>query len=126
PSRVTYRVERARRAMSTLNIVGCGKVGQTLGRLWHESGALEIQDLKGNDASRTARAAEFIGAGRAVANLADMRAADLWLVSVPDSRIGAVADEIAVTFSGRTHASGAAPTAFHCSGFLPAAALAPL
>lgn len=107
--------------MKTLNVVGCGKVGQTLARVFHASGACTLQDLKGIDLSEANRAAEFIQGGRPVQALQDMRPADLWLVTVPDTRIASVAAEIAAASSNSSSA-----VAFHCSGFLPASTLAPL
>ena len=71
----------------TLNIVGCGRVGQTLARLLHTSGACEILDITGGDMGRTLEAARFIQAGRPVQSLAEMRPADLWILTVPDTRI---------------------------------------
>ncbi|WBY01044.1 DUF2520 domain-containing protein [Ramlibacter tataouinensis] len=112
--------------MATLNIIGCGRVGQTLGRLFHASGTLELQDLKGFDAGEAGRAADFIQAGRPVTALDDMRPADVWLLSVPDTRIAQVAAELAGSAAGRARASPRAPVAFHCSGCLPAAELAAL
>ena len=106
--------------MKTLNVVGCGKVGQTLARVFHASGACTVQDLKGIDLPEASRAGEFIQAGRPVEALRDMRPADLWLVTVPDTRIAAVAADIAAS-TGSSRA-----VAFHCSGFLPAATLTPL
>ena len=107
--------------MKTLNVVGCGKVGQTLARVFHASGACALQDLKGIDLSEANRAAEFIQGGRPVQAMQDMRPADLWLVTVPDTRIASVAAEIAAASSNSSPA-----VAFHCSGFLPASTLAPL
>lgn len=109
--------------MKTLNIVGCGKVGQTLARLFHLNAACNIQDLKGFDLVEAEGAAQFIGAGRPVASVGNMRPADFWLVTVPDTLIGSIAAEIAGALPG---VSTAAPVAFHCSGFLPASALVPL
>ncbi|MGE4242100.1 Rossmann-like and DUF2520 domain-containing protein [Ramlibacter sp.] len=107
--------------MKTLNVVGCGKVGQTLARVLHAGHACVVQDLKGIDLSEANRAAEFIQAGRPAESLRDMRPADLWLVTVPDTKIASVAAEIAAAIGASSPA-----VAFHCSGFLPASTLAPL
>ncbi len=112
--------------MKTLNIIGCGKVGQTLGHLFHASGACSIQDLKASRPSHAQAAARFIGAGTTVETLAEMRPADLWLITVPDTLIRAVAAELAAALRRRPPPAGDAPVAFHCSGFLPASALDPL
>lgn len=110
---------------ATLNVIGCGKVGQTLARLFAASGTCELQDLKGSSLRQAQIAAGFIGAGRPVQELAQMRPAHVWLIAVPDALTGTVAQELAQTLAdSRAEHAGAA--AFHCSGFLPASTLAPL
>src|SRR5689334_15094849 len=59
--------------MKTINIIGCGKAGRTLARLWHEDGVFRIQDILNRSIQSAAEAAAFIGAGRAVAGYADLR-----------------------------------------------------
>lgn len=123
--------------METLNVIGCGRVGQTLARRLRQSGLCRIQDLHARDAGRGARAAAFIGEGRVLASIAAMRPAALWLLSVSDGAIAAVAAELAAVVGSRgmagvpaDPAAGPAddggPIVFHCSGYWPAAALAPL
>lgn len=111
--------------MTTLNVIGCGRVGRTIAALLHRHGLCRVQDLHARRTDSARAAADFIGAGRAVGALADLRPADLWMLSVPDSQVASVAAELA----GRTSAGSqadAAPIVFHCSGFLAASALAPL
>lgn len=105
--------------MKTLNIVGCGRVGQTLGRLFHRSGVCRIQDLHSRRPASAVAAAAFIGAGRPVATLADLGPADLWLLAVPDTAIAPVAEALA-------REPLAPGLAFHCSGYWPSAILEPL
>ena len=113
--------------MTTINVVGCGRVGQSLARLLHDHDACEIQDLKGREIVQTQSAAAFIGGGRAVETIDQMRAADIWLFAVPDSRIAEVSAEFALALPPRSDSRGAnPPIAFHCSGFLPASTLEPL
>ncbi len=110
--------------VKTLNVIGCGRVGQTLGRLWQAEGSFAVQDLHGRTADKLAQAAVFMGGGRPVAELAAMRAADAWMLTVPDTQIAAVAAQLAqvVPLADATKP----PVVFHCSGFLGADALAPL
>lgn len=112
-------------ATKTFNVIGCGNVGQTLAHLLATSGACQVQDLKGSSLRQARIAAGFIGGGRAVEELAQMRPADVWLVAVPDSQTGVVAAELAQALA-EAPAQHAAAIAFHCSGFLPASTLAPL
>lgn len=110
----------------TLNVVGCGKVGQTLARLLHASGACEVQDITSGNMDLAAEAVQFIQAGRPVHSLGDMRPADFWMLTVPDRLISEVAAELAALLPQADTATSVGPIAFHCSGFTPASALTPL
>jgi predicted short-subunit dehydrogenase-like oxidoreductase (DUF2520 family) len=110
--------------MQTLNIIGAGRVGQTLGRLWHKGDVFEIQDVLTNSHASAQAACDLIGAGTPVSQWAQMRAADVWMLAVPDAQIPAVAGALA------DHAGAAyphnKPVAFHCSGAQSATLLNPL
>lgn len=103
----------------SVNLVGTGRVGQTLARRIADAEGWEVQDVFAHDPARVQAVLDFIGAGRPVADLAAMRPADLWLLTVPDDRIAAVAAAIAAV-------GGAASVAVHCSGSLPASEMAAL
>lgn len=103
----------------TLNLIGAGRVGQTLGRLWHTQGVMQIQDVLTTSAASAAAAAGFIGAGRAVSAADALRPADYWLLAVPDRQIGAAARSVAALELPPA-------TVFHASGALAAGELAPL
>jgi len=105
----------------TLNLVGCGRVGKTLGRLWHTQQVLQVQDVLTTSPASAQAAVDFIGAGQAVTALAQMRPADIWLLAVPDRQIAASASDMA----GLLHDRPAA-LAFHASGALASAELQPL
>lgn len=104
-------------ALPTLNLIGPGRLGQSLAHLWHAQGLVTMGGVAGRDAARTAAALAFIGAGRAYA-LADLPPADLTLFAVPDDHLAEAV--------GRLPASAAGRVAFHCSGALSSAVLAPL
>jgi predicted short-subunit dehydrogenase-like oxidoreductase (DUF2520 family) len=101
--------------MATINLVGAGRVGRTLGRLWQTAGCFDIGDVLTSGPASAADACAFIGAGRPVATLADMRAADVWLFATPDGRIAAAVREISA--SGLLRAGDIVA---HCSGALRA------
>ena len=105
--------------MTTFNVIGCGRVGQTLAALLHQQGQVEVQDLYSRSFRSAKQAAQFVGAGQPVADLADMRAADVWLLSVPDAQVAAAAQSLAEALG--TKLAGA--IVFHSSGFLSAAVL---
>lgn len=111
--------------MKTLNIIGAGRVGRSLAHLWQQQGVFAIQDVLTRSQASADAAVQFIGAGRPVANLSDMRAADIWMLAVPDSDINTVAKIVAYTSpAGVFIASGA--IIFHCSGALSSSELQPL
>ena len=97
-----------------INLIGPGKVGQTLGRLLADQALHSIQDVFGHNPERAAKAVAFIGDGSVVPSLAAMRPADIWLITVPDSKIGPVAEELS------TLQPAVPAMAVHCSGFFPA------
>jgi predicted short-subunit dehydrogenase-like oxidoreductase (DUF2520 family) len=108
--------------LTSFNVIGCGRVGQTLAALLHQRGQVLVQDLYSRSFSSAEQAATFVGAGQPVANLADMRAADVWLLSVPDAQVAAAAQALADAQGAKL----AGAIVFHNSGFLSAAVLQPL
>jgi predicted short-subunit dehydrogenase-like oxidoreductase (DUF2520 family) len=104
------------------NVIGCGRVGQTLAALLHQRGQVQVQDLYSHSFSSAEQAAKFVGAGKPMADLAEMRAADVWLLSVPDAQVGAAAQALAEAQGAKLAGS----IVFHNSGFLSAAVLQPL
>lgn len=96
----------------TLNIVGAGKVGRVLGRLFAASGAFSVQEVLTRSADSAAQAAGFMGAGRGVARMDQMRAADCWMLAVTDDQIAPACAQLA-----QVHARAlAGSVVFHCSG----------
>jgi predicted short-subunit dehydrogenase-like oxidoreductase (DUF2520 family) len=107
--------------MKKINLIGSGRVGSTLARLWQDQGTFEVQDVLTRGLASAQHAVDFIGAGRAAGSLADMRPADLWMLAVPDREISSVAT--ALSQLDPTHP---ASIAFHCSGALPSGELSEL
>jgi len=95
---------------ATLNIVGAGHVGRTLGRLFAVHGVFAVQDVLTRSPASAHEAVAFIGAGHAVARLAELRPAAVWMLAVSD-------DQIAPSCAALAQAGlldGA--VVFHCSG----------
>ena len=107
--------------MTTLNFWGCGRVGQTLGRLWQQCGAFTIQDVLTTTPASAQAACNFMGAGRPVSAAEHMRPADVWMMATPDAQIGEAAYSLA-----RLAGQWPPAMAFHGSGALTAEMLAPL
>lgn len=96
--------------MTTLNLVGAGHVGRALGRLFAARGAFTLQDVLTRSDSSAHQAVAFIGAGQARAALAQMRAAQVWMLAVGDDAIAPTCEALAQT--GQL----AGAVVFHCSG----------
>lgn len=105
--------------MVSINLIGGGRVGQTLGRLIAQSGHYQVQDVLTRHAASASAAVAFIGAGQPAQHWRDLHAADLWLLAVPDGHIAPVAAALA-------RMDVAPALALHCSGALSAAELTPL
>jgi predicted short-subunit dehydrogenase-like oxidoreductase (DUF2520 family) len=109
--------------MVRCNLVGAGRVGQTLGRLWTATGAVAIQDVTTRSLTSAQMACAFMGAGHATGNVPAMHAADMWMLAVPDAQIASAAQELADAAVAR---GWQAAKVFHCSGALASEVLAPL
>jgi len=110
-------VSRGRR---TLNLIGAGRVGGALGRLWTRAGVFEIQDVLTQSLKSARAAGRAMNAGRAVAAMGEMRAADVWLLATPDDAIAGVCRALAG--SGKLAQDN---IVFHVSGATPSAELRP-
>ncbi|NKI70355.1 DUF2520 domain-containing protein [Collimonas pratensis] len=107
----------------TLSIIGCGKLGRSLGLLWHRFGhdprAFALLDILNRSSASAQQACDFIGAGKAAASFADLRQADVFLIASGDDQIAACCDALAA--AGKLqHGS----IVFHCSGALSSLELA--
>jgi predicted short-subunit dehydrogenase-like oxidoreductase (DUF2520 family) len=105
----------------TLNLIGPGRAGRTLAALLARGGACVLQDVLSAEYATAQSAVAFIGSGRAVRKLPEMRPAGLWLLTPPDAAIAPVAAALAA--SSRVHAGD---IVFHCSGSQPSSLLSPL
>lgn len=105
----------------TLNIIGPGRVGRALGALLARKGLCAVQDVLSAEFATAEAAVAFIGAGRAVRKLAEMRPAALWLLTPPDGAIATMASALAAAGTVRS-----GDVVFHCSGAQAASILSPL
>lgn len=106
--------------MKSINLIGGGRVGQTLGSLLTRDGQYQVQDVLTRSQASAEQALAFMGVGRAVGQMANLRPANLWLLAVPDGQIAPVATALAAC----EHLPPA--TVFHASGALSADLLSPL
>lgn len=113
----------ARQTLQTLNLIGAGRVGQTLAHLWHAQQVFVVQQVLTRTPASASDACAFIGRGQPTATLHDLRASDVWMLAVPDAALAQTATDLAA----HAQAQGLPPAVvFHCSGALTAAHLAPL
>lgn len=102
----------------TVNIVGAGHVGQTLGRLFVQSGALEVRGVLNRSLASAREAIAFIGAGAPVDAAHRLPIADITLVTTGDDAITETARSLVAAGAIVPRASVA-----HCSGALTSDAL---
>ncbi len=103
-----------------LNIIGSGRVGRACGRMWAQAGVFEIQDVLTRSRESAAQGAKFIGAGRPVGHLDEMRGADVWMIATRDDAI--VPSCATLAASGKITPDD---IVFHVSGATPSSALGP-
>jgi predicted short-subunit dehydrogenase-like oxidoreductase (DUF2520 family) len=118
--------DQGKRHSPRLNVLGCGRVGQTLSRLWHAKQTFLIQDVLTSSPDSAQAACGVIDAGQAVANLQDMRPADIWMLGVPDAQLDTSVRALTDHASRHPGLITPAPVIFHCSGAQSSRILAPL
>lgn len=102
-----------------LSIIGCGKLGKVLGRLWTERGTFTVQQVLNRSIDSALDATAFMGAGKPAAGYGELLPAHVWLIAPPDDQIAAACTQLAETGKLRT-----GDIVFHCSGALPSSMLA--
>lgn len=99
--------------MQTINIIGAGRLGQTLGYLWTKYQIAEVQSILNTSEKSTLEAIEFIKRGRYCARITDLPPADVTLISSSDDQICLIAEALAA--HGNIKANS---LILHCSGVL--------
>ncbi len=105
--------------MKTLSIIGAGRVGQTLARVWHQQAVFRIGQVINRSPASTAHALAVIGAGTA-ASWSDLQPADIWMLSVADDQISQAVAQLTASAVLRP-----GDVVFHCSGAKASLLLAP-
>jgi len=106
--------------MKSINVIGCGKVGKTLARLWTEHRVFLVRCVLNRSLESGCRAAEFIGGGRAVARFHELDRADVVMIAASDESIETCCRQLCAT-EALQHGA----VVFHVSGALPSSVLAP-
>lgn len=102
-----------------LCLIGAGRVGRTLAKLWHEKQIFSIDQVITRSLESATAAAAFIGSGKP-ALLGTVSASEVFLLATPDDQISSACQALCQT---RTVLSGS--VVFHCSGLLSSTALQP-
>jgi predicted short-subunit dehydrogenase-like oxidoreductase (DUF2520 family) len=94
-----------------INIIGCGKLGKTLARLFLERGAVSSLVVCNRSLASSERAIEFLGTGSCVDAIRDLPPSSLWMVGAPDEEIPRIVIALLKRSSLRP-----GDIVFHCSG----------
>ena len=107
--------------MLTINIIGAGAVGQTLGHLLVEHQVASIKSVLNQSAASSHSAIEWMGQGHVCQTLAELLPADIILLTVPDQQISMIAERLSHSPNLRS-----GTIVLHCSGALNSQALGSL
>lgn len=97
--------------MQTINIIGAGKLGQSLARLWHDLELLQIGGVMNQSLQSARQAVEHVGAGTPASSWDQLPPANIWLLSSNDTALPTLAGELA--HSGLLRPGD---LVMHCSG----------
>ena len=104
-----------------INIVGCGRAAGSLARLWVQGGSAIPGNIVNRSEESSRNAVRKIAAGKAVESIAQMGAADFWLIGSNDDQITVVAQHLA-----ESHPDLHGALVFHLAGRFGLDVLEPL
>lgn len=105
----------------SINIIGCGRVGRTLGSLFVRNSLFTKVTICNRSEESSARAVAFIPSAVAVPDVAELPEADAWMIACADGAIAPSAQRLAKIASVTP-----GTLVFHVSGALSSNELAPL
>lgn len=97
----------------TVNIIGAGKLGKTIGYLFHKNKLLNILGICNTSLESSHKAIDFIHAGIAASSISDLPLADITLITTPDYLIEKTCQELSHSPNLKKNSIVA-----HCSGAL--------
>lgn len=106
-------------ATLSVNFIGCGKLGLTLGTLIKKHKAAKIAGIVTTELANAKAAAKKIGQGKAFADIASLKPADITFIVTPDDSIISIVNTLASTHAFKENA-----VVLHCSGALTSDSLA--
>lgn len=99
--------------MLTVNIIGAGRVGQTLARLCVKHSVAHITGILNRTLESTLLAIQFIGQGNPYIEVSHLPPADVTILALPDDGIAGIAQRLASQCNLRK-----GDVVLHCSGAL--------
>lgn len=108
-------------SLPTASFVGCGRLGKTLAKLWHDKAVFQIQGLLTRSFQTAEDAVAYIGAGSAIASYQALSPVDWVCIATGDDALPQVVE--ALSSSGRVRSG---TKVIHFSGCLSSDVLAPL
>ena len=99
-------------SIPTLSVIGCGRLGKAITRLFHEQQVFQITHILNRSMESSEQAVNFIGAGTPLDNMSDLREVDVVFISASDSSVESIAKDLARTENCD------AKIVFHASGSL--------
>jgi predicted short-subunit dehydrogenase-like oxidoreductase (DUF2520 family) len=103
----------------TINIVGAGRIGKTIAKLCVNHKVGEILGVYNRSLKNAAEAVAFIGQGAPVCTLENFPLADITFITTPDDAIQSICTQLVALNRLKKNS-----IVVHCSGSLPAVALA--
>lgn len=99
--------------MFSINIIGCGKLGKTIGKLITQNNTGKVLGIICSSLESGKKSVEYIGDGIAFKNLDELPTADLYLITTKDDLIEEIANNL---HTGNVLKPGT--IVLHCSGSL--------
>ena len=96
-----------------INIIGCGRLGSTIGFLLSRSGNVNIKGVCNSSLASAKKAVKFVGQGVAYAQLTELPSADIYFITTPDNLIETTCNKLFLTQKIKKTA-----IVIHCSGSL--------
>lgn len=80
--------------MKTLNLIGAGRVGKPLAKLWHQQRIVKVQYVLTRSLASATAAVEWIGAGLACEHIEALQPANIIFLAVPDDIIQPICQQL--------------------------------
>lgn len=106
--------------MKTLNVIGCGKAGRTLARLFGQRGVFQTAAVLNRSLESSREAVMFVGTGEAVEDYDHLGRADVVMIAAADEAIESCCRRLC-----DAGVVGRGDVVFHLSGSLASAILQP-